>query len=1617
MPLGLSTAIQLASLTAKAGAIHDGFNHVKDKMSETVDIDVDNPKTLNGQDTVVIVATPAELSEYQQYFEVKNAWLKSIVSSGYNEAAFDIGVQFGSGCQQKRFEQLTGKVGIYQKLKGWFAKKVQDCEIYVTNIYNPKMLKEILTFNSAHFHNENLRLITKILENLYHDYIAYYEWLAVGEKPKNLKTDNEYKGCYYDKQNKIWIIHDNTLWKTAIIVTHLVQIIVAPNVPCKNSREVIRSAFGGASVVPITLYHLHFMNEFLQQKWGKAELQQDIKSKRKKLSEDTDRILTRLSTGESKKGKYIKKMAKYVQSDDFKVSDSDVSDILNVQALSVVSTLIQNEKDANGIGMFDDYEGANDFNRFTELMSASKTELAQAKKHHQKCMKALKEMRDNAGQIDLYVDKKSVNFFKADKKTVMSEYYKLHNFEGHLRSLQSYVTSIETFYRKNMHTEQLSLVCTDRSLEKIIKNLPFELAALIFPNYPSVSSGIFITTGKERFFNEMFQSSFEYLMMDEHQLGKDGIKRLDKFRSEVDALTIRFKVGDDKFEKHLIVYTTINGKEFPLEIELDNYGALSDQIAIIVKEEFSVEQLARLLYSTEEFGPGDKSRAMTMREVVRDNPEVMASLQAFFKEIEVRYLQEHEVISMDNDLNYRDVCFNKINKFINEYIFGMNQSHINKVESLTKDMFCASYPEQMPLLEMLFRPRLGVTNHFMKFGMFDTIVYWQLSHSMLFYATQKIFEELRVTTSSNEGSQAVQDDELKKYVLATLGDYTTTGLDEDVFTVEKKELVNELMKLRGPGKDFRFLISLSVACIMTEFDIMIKLYLVQKALQQLISLYGNEFIRTSTFKEIFTNFDRVLGEVNEKLPKIVKTLSKSVNIWRQELSSDSKREQIYTNSAMALRKIRSYTQHLSEFRDLIANTKKIVDNFPKGKKFGQADGYVEFCDKLSKSNMGDKQRVYSPQIDATQKEFYDESVIQVSNNMKAKRYGQFKQSMTTYLEHAIYTIQYLRASSYPSPGCSQNRKVNNDAVKPDIVAMLIEKSVTIISLDTIIEDDDYPCTFTNRDVGEKNARKVRAKQVIARYDNYTQNSADMVITFLKIFLSVEDPELKNSLFLSEICSFSITSKKAQHIKELFDEFFHKMMAAFALKNNMSLYRTKTVGNDKDETTKEYKVYNSELITVLKHVGAAAKFFAMYTSKAKYNFGEYLTKFFEVLLNADIDARDENIQYYTVACEIVHEVMDLYARIAVNLRSLTRKEYCTNDEGDADPVQVWVDKTFETFSIVDIPGKSTKKGSKITGLYQAKSNIFRASQIIPCISLHERSDVPSNKQKKLMVPSQHTKDIVVEQLQEELFKVQEDFLKLISLFSENSLYKARGWQYTSNTFSKSHRKLAIYSTVTGTTKLPHLITRQKAGGDRPVPIFLDVLTNKASNYLPDLKRYAKNNNKYKTITLANAIDEKKAKHSIYTGDGNRLLKGTLSLERVNATVEFMSFGGFNKDGLDVQTQSGIIAHESTRKAENSTRSSSDNVMKASAKAYRELLILGDLQLLFVNALMTAMNYDSFKQCIVDYTSYGMFEISISKDFATGKGHETANTNPNVSEFYPDRFEDLTRMDNIIYMSNY
>lgn len=1409
-------AVQLATLASNAGKVIDGYNEVQKRLSASEDIETQLAAA--DYDTVVIVAKPAQAQAYRDFFNDKKLALKNMVSSGYNERAFDVAVKMGAQVSKEQFDKVQEKTSFWQKTKIRFADWFQGKNAYITDCLNPRMLKNVLTFNYENLESDNLKLIAKVLESLYHEYVSYYEWLAMNEDAKKVTQEDDeklYAGCYYSEQKKLWIIHDENLWKTAVIVTHLVKILTCPNVQCHNDKTLVSGSFGIASIVPIALYHMHFLNEFLQKDYRRPEHDKEIADKRQQLANDAKAVVEKLSKTTSK-GTLVKKMADYASGNQpSAITDTEVANLLNIKALQLISENLKESQNAPGVGVLGSFKESEAVVEFQTQFDEVSKDLIEAQKAHAESVKAIHDLQQSAQQCDVFVDSASLgNLFgilQNKRQTVISSYFKLHDFQGHLRVFQNYVVAVESFAQKSLPGDQVSLMLADKSLEYVVKNLPFQLSTIIFPSYPVIDNGIFITTCKEKYFQQMTSSSFEFLMVEEDKLTTADVDKLDQVTKALKLVTIDYVA-----QNNTLTLTHNQTAQIPQVKELViNYQLEQNEE---IKGKKTLNEL---------LGCFAKESKDPFAQFVQARHEALEGLKGFLKEIEAAFLTKEKVISVDASQNYREACYGQMTAFINEFVFGINQSHIKQVSELTMQMFSASYPEQMPFLQHMFRTRMGLLNEFAKFSSYDMVVHWQLAHSMLYFSTQELYGKGAI-----ERGEIAQED--LKTKLFTYFQGKTPNVDEaDLFLDQKTALIEQIASLRASETDFRFLISLCVAALMVEYDHLVQLYLVQQALRQLVGLYGEEFIRTESFREIIGNFTKVLSEVHTKFEDSSRALTKSIDAWKESLQKDATRVKVHGNSYQAARKISKLRERLDVYKELVTKTNEQVQAIEGAQEWAKAQGYTGFCQVFVEDS---KAQIYAPQLEENLDTFYDANVIKAASTLKDKRYKDFQDSMHVYLEQGAKILKDLRF----------------DGQNPKLVSMVIEDQLTEIALGQKLSNKPYKFTVVVPGVGVGLDQDIPS-QIMSEF-----NAESKAYIYMQLVLSSSNSTLKNDVNIRQLVSFVINTEDMVNLYGLFSQLNELMLKMYAHGiGDQPIYE----GDSKD------KVLSARMKATLGQGTAQSRYAQLCSTETNVSFSEFIAKYLDLISVSEFKSEekerllnDDSVSFYTVAAEIMHALLQTYVKVAINIEYATRSRNFSGSE--ANQLRVWA---------VDVMNKLQIKRFDESGdvRYQGFSPVYKVDDLKVSLLLKAMLSNTSEHQKEAVGSLSTQRTTIQLAVQEELRKVQASYLQhIVNLTGPEC---------------KGTRLIGCKALITRKT------TRS---GQRKTPVYMNIIPSMESD--PNLRALSKYTFKSSHHVLDKQTF---TQDSIVEIEKYRLLKGVMLEPKSQREIAFQSFGGFDQDVMD------------------------------------------------------------------------------------------------------------------------
>ncbi|MBK2125746.1 hypothetical protein [Fangia hongkongensis] len=1523
--MGLLTgAIQLATMASKANEMLDGYAQVRKRLSASEEVEA--KYAVADFDTVVIVAKPSEAEAYRAFFDEKKLWLKKMVSSGYNERAFDVAVKMGSQVSQSEFEKVQEKLSFGQKVKirlsDWFLGK----NAYITDIFNPRMLKNILTFNYENIESENVKLIAKVLESLYHEYVSYYEWLAMNEDAKKMtQEDGEqlYSGCFYSQEKKLWIIYDDKLWKTAVITSHLIKILCAPGVNCHNDKMAVSGSFGSANIVPIALYHIHFLNEFLQQEYRKPQDDEEVAKRREKLATQATKVVQKLTEGQTKKGSLVKAMAKYAQGTQSKITDTEVANLVNIKALQLIQESLKSSQE-NSSGTLANLKEGEVVQKFKQQLESSTSDINEAHSAHMASINAIHQLQESAKNCDVFVDSASLgNLFgilKNNRQTVISSYFKLYDFQGHLRVFQDYVIAVESFAQKSLPSDQVALSLSDRSLEYVVKNMPFHLSTLIFPNYPAIDSGIFITSCKEKYFQQMFSSSFAFLMVDEDKLNQGELEKVNGVITKLKAIKVKCVFANSKLT------LTHDGESISQAVPALEVIYTDQTVEKNLTVNKTVANLLVCFKTTTEDAFGLW---------VQKYPVALEAVKGYLREIEAAVLANEKVITFDASKDYRKACYGQMTAFINEFVFGINQSHIKQVSDLTMQMFSASYPEQMPFLHHMFRTRMGLLNQFSKFSSYDMVVHWQLAHSMLYFSTQDLYEK--------EGGHSrgdIGDGELK----TKLADYLKNGSifrkqdqsegskyvkDRAIFSDEKEALVDQIANLRADEQDLRFLISLCVAAMMTEYDRLVELYLVQQALRQVVGLYGEEFIKTESFKTIINNFDEVLKETYENVEDIARAQAKSVELWKEALRNDATRVKVHTNSYQAARKILKLQERLSVFQELVAATNVQVKKIEDVSEPPAITGYIALCDVVKKDV--NNPQLYAPQLESeTLVEFHDQSVLKAQDTLKEKRFKQFKDSMENYLDAGITVLKELRAKQDDTP---------------DATSFVFEDEISRITA-MMYNPETLPYSFTVAQGGAVGTLTTSQK-VLGLF-----NGDDKAYTYMQLVLSAQDSSLKNEMNFRQLIDFVLIKDDCVNLYQLFQKLNEEVLKTKTAGGSIPIYQ----GNELDQILDER--VSRELD------GNLAVYCKLCNSGKSYYLSEYITKFMALVGAKSITVSDSTLPYFTTAAEIMHTLLGLYAKVAINLDFAMSRPNFVKKDGCA--LTTWKDKVFKALAMQKLSDEELPR-------YEALAKIYKQDDLKPSLVLMSMLSQTNEMQRSKVAELMNYRTGIQLTVAGKLKDTQEEYLEsILKLAGESAGYT----KFTGdNKMFSSIKKRGDNDPIA-------LITRKTtSGGLRTSPLFYDVLPSfkETSGNYQLLNKYAGNSG------YLDVEDQLLSNNSTLEVEKFRLLRGKMSDSKTKRTLLVKSFGGFD------QTYSNYLgAFNPTTPAERATQ-----------KAVKDVFSGGEAQYMLTKAYLILDDSKVLQGEITSYQSNGQFSLALSKTETVATGKIDQQNNPNTVAFYPTR----------------
>lgn len=1155
-------ALQLATLSPKtqeslevaggivgaAGAVGIGGYLAYQASKGSANVDADK-QYIAPVDVVVVVTKEEEVLKYVHYFGQKQNFLKKMSTTGYVKSAFEVAVKFGESVSKESFEKLS-EASYYQKLKMYYKRIKNDEYAYATDILSPKALKNILTFNYDSIESSSMRLIGKVLENLFLEYVAFYEYLAEGKAKK--VDSGDYKKCYYDKNKRLWIFYDEELWKIGLITTHLVKVLTGSAINCRNHNVVTAGSFGKNEIIPITLYHCYFLLEFISQNYDKMVDDTKLQKRQEALKTSTDAAFDKiLSVGEgSAQSNYLRKMVSKVQADQksVRIYDSELTNLENIKALQLINKYLKKSTDDNKSTtsrFFDPYGDDVNVDNFSKEFQQAKGKIRESYDAHQKSLKAIQEMKDMASQADVFVDRKSINnlfgALSTNGERIVDDYYQLYDFQGHLKMLRNCIIAANNFARKSLPSEQIGISLNDESLEYLLKNIPFLLSKIIFPTYPAIDRSVFITTQRSAYFQKMFSASFEYLLKDEKNLNEDSMDSFKAKCQQIKETQINIKLMNKK-----VMFSLAGDDKNRLKVVEDLSIAVENGETI--NATCLVGCLLNNLHKPDEavVVGGDKNLFTKLVNLIRKNAILMEATIGFLREIEATTLALNSKSELTNAQNYRQIYNSGLITFVNRFIFDINEQKIDEQKNINQAMFSLSYPEQLPFIEHMFRTRLGISENLSKFGRYHAMVHWQLAHSMLFFSTHDTYK----TSLSERNLNADNDNIITKLTdtlknrkqnnAASLCDQQNEGI--------LKAMLGEILKLRCDDEDLRFLISLSVAFIMKDYDVLLELYLVQQSLRQLSGVYGESFTHSKSFIEEYGKYEAILSDTRKEFKQNALALAKSIEFWKQELKDGKKQQKAHTNSYQASRDLLKLSIKLDMYHNLVEGVKKQLPT--TAPEFAQ-NKLIE----LSLKGLLDNDKtfdMYAPQLEGSDDiiEYYDEGSQKTQAAMTAVQFQTFFEAMTPYLGNTVNILKSIR---------------RNKDTTPNAISLMIEDSVSKRlnpKVTTTLEQDGSPFkyedTATVSTAGKLDTDEDRIGDLKKRAEELGLSPS--VVNFVSLANPSMGNVFTNKLSFEELIPYFIEIKTVTDLSTLFNQ----LMLLFLKKANsfkdegLNKYMTQTL---------------------------------------------------------------------------------------------------------------------------------------------------------------------------------------------------------------------------------------------------------------------------------------------------------------------------------------------------------------------------------------------------------------------------------------------------------------------------
>ncbi|WP_299011746.1 hypothetical protein [uncultured Shewanella sp.] len=1014
-------SLEVADCIVGAGAVGIGGYLAYQSFKSSANVDKEK-QYIAPVDVVVVVTKEEEVLKYVHYFGQKQNFLKKMATTGYVKSAFEVAVKFGESVSKESFEKLS-EASYYQQLKMYYKYRSNDEYAYTTDILSPKALKNILTFNYDTIESSSMRLIAKVLENLFLEYVAFYEYLAEGKAKK--VDSGDYDKCYYDKNKRLWIFYDEELWKIGLITTHLVKVLTGSAINCRNHNVMTAGSFGKNEIIPITLYHCYFLLEFISQNYDKMIDDTKLQKRKDALKTRTDAAFEKLLSVKdgSAQTQYLRKMVDKVQieQNNVKIYDSELTNLENIKALQLINKYLaarRNENKSIASRFFDPYGDDANVNSFTEEFKEAKKNIRESYDAHQKSLKAIQEMKDMASQADVFVDRKSIsNLFGAlssNRQRIVDDYYQLYDFQGHLKMLRNCIIAANNFARNSLQSEQIGISLNDESLEYLLKNIPFLLSKIIFPTYPAIDRSVFITTQRSAYFQKMFSASFEYLLKDKQNISEDTMDTFSNKCKKIKETKINIKLSSNK-----VVFSLDGADKERLKV-IDDLS-IDVENNKVINATCEVGNLLSKLHKAPE--NNDDNLFSLLVKLIRNNTILMEATIGFLREIEATTLALDPKVESNDVKNYRQIYNSGLITFVNRFIFDINEQKIDEQKNINQAMFSLSYPEQLPFIEHMFRTRLGVSENLARFGRYHVMVHWQLAHSMLFFSTHDTYK-----TSLSKRKPV----EANNTIIERLGGTLEKRKQDNAIAllnpgnnVVLQAMLDEILTLHNDEEDERFLISLSVAFIMKDYDVLLELYLVQQSLRQLSGVYGESFTLSTSFKKEYDKYEDILSKTREAFKQNALSLAKSIEFWKQELKNAKKQQKAHTNSYQASRDLLKLSIKLDMYHNLVEGVKNQLPN--AGTTFKKQE-----LVNASLKGIFDKENafdMYAPQLEGSHDliEYYDEDSVKTQAAMTAVQFQTFFEAMTPYLGNTINILESIR--------------INKDGT-PNAISLMIEDSVT-----------------------------------------------------------------------------------------------------------------------------------------------------------------------------------------------------------------------------------------------------------------------------------------------------------------------------------------------------------------------------------------------------------------------------------------------------------------------------------------------------------------------------------------------------------------------------------------------